>query len=148
VLIALFGLLAAPGLGCGEDEEEDPCSCDVREGSGRIALECVCADGTCTSLQEYADACTAYGEQIVQRGCGKISVSFDGVFTSSSSVYDEASGALIGTSFFTDNSVEGVCGTNDTVAGEAFDCPTATPCVLCPHLDESADIPLCPLPPS
>jgi hypothetical protein len=146
-LVGFFGLLGAQGVGCG-GKEKDPCSCDVEGETGRLALECACADGDCgRTLQEVlADPCTGYAiaGSLLERGCGKVRISYDNFLTGGSSVYDEASGALIGVSGFSDIPVE-PCNSFELIAGEELDCPTVTACLLCPNENTPpSSIPVCP----
>lgn len=125
-----------------EEECQTSCRCvdiDYGEpptdfGTERISLECSCADGTCSMNieDELARICdNALGVPWVRtEGCGMIEITFGGGFYGGNTIYDAATGALVGRRSFSDVAVE-PCGAFVTIAGRAFECETVTSCALC-----------------
>lgn len=111
-----------------------------------LSLECGCGSFTCPArlADALSEVCT--GQNVnppyLARGCGKVAVQRFG-FVGSELVFDEATGALLG--FLTyDDVPHAPCQTYNTVAGEQFDCPSATVCELCAsEASASSTVPAC-----
>ncbi len=138
------GSCLAPSWPRFESEGECQTSCRCAEidygdppnafGIERILLACACGDANCVMNvdDEVARICqTSFGVPWVRtEGCGMIDITLQGGFSVSSSIYDAATGALVGTSSFGDISGP-PCHTYGTVAGRTFECETVTRCELC-----------------
>jgi hypothetical protein len=99
------------------------CSCDRRPGAPPQPIGCGCPPGGCPTLGEaLRDACSGDGIPVIERhGCGKVELSFEGGFTGWISVFDEASGTMIGRAVGSDTPF-GLCNTFGYTFGEEFAC--------------------------
>jgi hypothetical protein len=126
-----------------ELECETSCRCETVDygdppgtfGVERISLECACRDGDCarTLQEQLARVCNDPRGQAWVRaeGCGMIAIANEGTFAGRDFVYDAATGALIGTSSYSDEPSIRPCVIASSVAGLGFDCDAATRCELC-----------------
>jgi hypothetical protein len=132
-----------------EEECQNDCLCDAVERDDSIAgtsvarssLACHCDRFTCPSnvVQAIGDACVS-GATSLSRGCGMILVTSSRGFSGGSNVFDESSGALIGSSYSSDVQAP-PCFTFNHRAGVEFECASAVSCNPC----ETADplLPFC-----
>lgn len=131
-----------------EEECQTDCRCAVVEptdvsnqeapffGVERISLECRCADGSCpenvqAATAEWCESADNFGYDVIRyQGCGMIAFASDGGFTGGQLVFDEGTGALVGTSSYSDTTSL-PCLTFTTIAGREFECSAAVMCQLC-----------------
>jgi hypothetical protein len=104
-----------------------------------ISLECGCAIESCDGCS--ADRCEAMLDaalvdwcagkfQSALRGCGRVALISSGGFVGSSRVFDEATGQLLGTSWYSDVP-HAPCQAYAVVAGSELSCPDAIECDPC-----------------
>jgi hypothetical protein len=99
------------------------CSCDRTTGAPPQPIGCACPLSGCPTLADMLSTpCTGDGIPIVERhGCGKVELELDGGFSGWISVFDEASGRLIGRTVGSDQQ-GGVCLVFGYTFGEDFAC--------------------------
>jgi hypothetical protein len=88
--------------------------------------------------------CGPFGFPVIERrGCGRVGLSSSGGFSGWASVFDEASGRMVGTSAGLDQQF-GVCHIFGYTFGEEFNCANVeSECVHCGLPVERPDLPPC-----
>jgi len=131
------------------------CSYTLSNDVATTTLECFCAQGFdsgCPATLDEAMQTTlptlpclgeTDGYAIVDRGCGYVTVGFDGGLWSVLWHYDEATGALVGAERSGDLG-EPPCNTHELVGGVVPACDTIDRCTPCSDMASSSDpVPLC-----